>query len=67
MCIIMKPEIIEQRLKDIRNEIHSLDSLRDGNDDINIHIIEDEIELLQVEQCTLEYILDNHFDTLIGL
>ena len=67
MCIIMKPETIEQRLKDIRNEIHSLDSLRDGNDDINIHIIEDEIELLQVEQCTLEYILDNHFDTLIGL
>jgi hypothetical protein len=63
----MKTETIEQRLKDIRNEIHSLDSLRDGNDDINIHIIEDEIELLQVEQCTLEYILDNHFDTLIGL
>jgi len=67
MCIIMKPEIIEQRLKDIRNEIHSLDSLRDGNDDVNVHIIEDEIELLQVEQCTLEYILDNHFDNLIGL
>ena len=63
----MRTETIEQRLLDIRNEIHSLDSLRDGHDDINIHIIEEGIELLQVEQCTLEYILNNHFDKLIGL
>ena len=63
----MKPQVIEQKLHDIRNEIHSLDSLKDGYDDVNIHIIEDRIEELQREKFNLQQLLDSCFDQLIGL
>jgi len=42
----MRTEIIEQRLQDIRNEIYSLDSLKDAHDDVNIHVIEEQINSL---------------------
>jgi len=67
MRIIMRAEEIQQRLQDIRMEIHSLDSLRDGHDDTNIHIIEERINELQQEKYNLQDILDSCFDNLIGL
>ena len=59
--------MIEQRLQDIKNEIHSLDSLRDAHDDTNIHIIEERINELQQEKFNLQDILDSCFDQMIGL
>jgi len=63
----MRTEEIQQRLQDIRMEIHSLDSLRDGHDDTNIHIIEERINELQQEKYNLQDLLDSCFDNLIGL
>jgi hypothetical protein len=63
----MRPEVIEQRLLDIRNEIYSLDSLKEENDTVNIHIIEEQIESLTKERQTLTDLLENCFDDLIGL
>jgi len=63
----MKTEQIEQRLMDINNEIHSLDSLRDSNDDVNIHIIEEQIDSLLTERQKLTELLESCFDELIGL
>jgi hypothetical protein len=63
----MKTEQIEQRLMDIKNEIHSLDSLRDSNDDVNIHIIEEQIDSLLTEKQKLTDLLESCFDELIGL
>jgi archaellum component FlaC len=63
----MKTEQIEQRLMDINNEIHSLDSLRDGHDDVNIHIIEEQIDSLLTERQKLTELLESCFDDLIGL
>lgn len=48
-------------------EIRSLDSLRDGYDDVNIHVIEDRITELKQERNNLQDILDNCFDQIIGL
>jgi hypothetical protein len=63
----MRTEDIQQRLQDIRMEIHSLDSLRDGHDDTNIHIIEERINDLQQERYNLQDLLDSCFDNMIGL
>ena len=63
----MRAEEIQQRLQDIRMEIHSLDSLRDGHDDTNIHIIEERITELQQEKYNLQDLLDSCFDQMIGL
>ena len=63
----MRAEEIQQRLQDIRMEIHSLDSLRDGHDDTNIHIIEERITELQQEKYNLQDILESCFDQMIGL
>lgn len=63
----MIPEVIEQRLKDINNEIHSLDSLKDSYDDVNVHIVEDQINLLLTERQSLTELLENCFDNMIGL
>jgi hypothetical protein len=63
----MIPEVIEQRLKDINNEIHSLDSLKDSYDDVNVHIVEDQINLLLTEKQSLTELLENCFDNMIGL
>jgi hypothetical protein len=63
----MKPEQIEKRLQDIKNEIHSLDSLRDAYDDTNIHEIEEQVDILLMEKQHLSDLLDSCFDELIGL
>jgi hypothetical protein len=63
----MKTEQIEQRLMDIKNEIHSLDSLRDSNDDVNIHIVEEQIDSLLTERQKLTDLLESCFDEMIGL
>jgi hypothetical protein len=63
----MRTEEIQQRLQDIRMEIHSLDSLKEANDDVNIHIIEERINELQQEKYNLQDLLDSCFDNLIGL
>lgn len=63
----MTPEDLQQRIQDVNMEIRSLDSLRDGYDDVNIHVIEDRITELQQERNNLQDILDNCFDQIIGL
>ena len=63
----MKTEQIEQRLQDIKNEIHSLDSLRDAHDDTNIHEIEQQVDVLYHERQKLTNLLESCFDDLIGL
>jgi hypothetical protein len=63
----MRIEDIQYRLQDIRMEIHSLDSLREANDDVNIHTIEERINELQQEKYNLQDILDSCFDQIIGL
>jgi hypothetical protein len=63
----MRTEMIEQRLQTIKNEIHSLDSLRDAHDDTNIHIIEEQLDVLYHERQNLTFLLESCFDNLIGL
>jgi len=63
----LRTEEIQQRLQDVNMEIRSLDSLRDGYDDVNIHVIEDRITELKQERNNLQDILDNCFDQIIGL
>jgi hypothetical protein len=63
----MRTEIIEQRLQDIRNEIYSLDSLKEAHDDVNIHVVEEQINSLLTERQSLTDLLESCFDNLIGL
>lgn len=63
----MRTEQLEDRLMNIKNEIHSLDSLRDSHDDINIHIIEEQIDSLLTEKQRITDLLDSCFDDMIGL
>jgi len=63
----MRAEEIQQRLQDIRMELHSLDSLKESNDDVNIHIIEERITELQQEKYNLQDLLESCFDQMIGL
>lgn len=63
----MRVEDIQQRLQDVNMEVFSLDSLRDGYDDVNVHIIEDRITELQTEKFNLQQLLDSCFDQFIGL
>jgi hypothetical protein len=63
----MRVENIQQRLQDIHMEIHSLDSLKDGYDDVNVHIIEERITELEEEKINLKELLKNSFDEMIGL
>lgn len=63
----MRVEQMEQRLLDIKNEVYSLDSLRECNDDVNIHIIEDQIDSLLTEKQRITDLLESCFDNLIGL
>jgi|VirMetMinimDraft_7_1064189.scaffolds.fasta_scaffold02495_8 hypothetical protein len=58
---------IEQRLKDINNEISWLDFLKDAHDDTNIHEIEHQQEGLINERHNLTILLESCFDELIGL
>ena len=63
----MKIEQIEQRIQDLKNEIHSLDSLKDSYDDVNPHCIENQIDSLIQERNSLMQLLESSFDNLIGL
>ena len=63
----MRVEDIQQRLQDIHMEVHSLDSLKDTYDDVNVHVIEDRITELQTEKFNLQQLLDSCFDQFIGL
>lgn len=63
----MRVEQMEQRLQDINNEVYSLDSLRECNDDVNIHIIEEQIDSLLTERQLLTDLLESCFDQMIGL
>lgn len=61
----MTVEQIEERLKDVKNEIHYLDSLKETND--NIKNIDSVIDDLLVEKDKLIDLLESSFDNLIGL
>lgn len=63
----MKIEQIEQRIQDLKNEIQSLDSLKDSYDDVNTHSIEDQIDYLIKERNSLMQLLESSFDNMIGL
>ena len=63
----MRTHIIEERLQTIKNELHLLDSLRDAHDDTNIHIIEEQQDVLYNERQKLTDLLESCFDDLIGL
>jgi hypothetical protein len=49
----MNKQDIQQRLQDINLEINSLDDLRTGYDDVNIHTIEERITELKEEKINL--------------
>jgi hypothetical protein len=63
----MTKQDIQQRLQDINLEINSLDDLRAGYDDVNIHTIEERISELEEEKINLKELLKNSFDEMIGL
>jgi hypothetical protein len=63
----MKIEQIEQRIQDIKNEIQSLDGVRNNYDNVNIHVIEEQIDSLITERNSLMELLESSFDNLIGL
>lgn len=63
----MNIEQIEQRIQDIKNEIHSLDATKESYDDVNVHSIEDQIDSLLTERNSLMELLESSFDNLIGL
>jgi ferritin-like metal-binding protein YciE len=63
----MQTEIIEQRIQDIKNQIHSLDGLKESYDDVNVHSIEDQLDSLIKERNSLMELLESSFDNMIGL
>ena len=65
--MILRPESIEQRIRDIKNELHSLESLKEAHEDSDIHIITEQQDVLFNEQQKLTDLLDSYFDTIIGL
>jgi hypothetical protein len=63
----MRIEQIEQRIQDIRTEIYSLDGLKNNYDDVNVHVIEEQIDSLIQERNSLMELLEYSFDNMIGL
>jgi hypothetical protein len=63
----MKIEQIEQRIQAIRKELHSLDGMKESYDDVNVHVIEDQIDSLIQERNSLIELLESSFDNMIGL
>ena len=63
----MTTEQIEKRILDLKNEIHSLDNVKESYDDVNVHSIEDQIDSLIKERNSLMELLESSFDNLIGL
>jgi hypothetical protein len=65
--MILQPESIERRIRDIKNELHSLESLKSAHEDSDMHLITEQQEVLFNEQQKLTDLLDSYFDTIIGL
>lgn len=65
--MILRTESIEQRIRDIKNELHSLESLKEAHEDSDIHIITEQQDVLFNEQQKLTNLLDSYFDSIIGL
>ena len=65
--MILQPESIEKRIRDIKNELHSLESLKDAHEDSDMHLITEQQEVLFNEKQKLTDLLDSYFDTIIGL
>lgn len=63
----MRVDEIEARIQEIRNEINHLDYVKESNDDVNVHEIEQRIDSLITERNNLVDLLDRCFDDLIGL
>jgi hypothetical protein len=63
----MRIEQIEQRIQAIRTEIYSLDGLKNNYDDVNVHVIEEQIDSLITERNSLMELLEYSFDNMIGL
>lgn len=63
----MKIEQIKQRIQDIKNEIQSLDGVKNNYDNVNIHVIEEQIDSLIQERNSLMELLEYSFDNMIGL
>jgi hypothetical protein len=63
----MRIEQIEQRIQAIRTEIHSLNGMKESYDDVNVHVIEEQIDSLITERNSLMELLESSFDNLIGL
>jgi hypothetical protein len=63
----MMPETIEKRIRDIKNELHSLEFLKQAHEDSDMHLITEQQEVLFNEQKKLTDLLDSYFDTIIGL
>lgn len=63
----MRTEQIEQKIKDITNQIYVLDTVKEMYDDTNIHEIEHQQEELINERWTLTQLLESCFDEMIGL
>lgn len=65
--MILQPETIERRIRDIKNELHSLESLKIAHEDSDMHLITEKQEVLFNEKQKLTDLLDSYFDTIIGL
>lgn len=65
--MILQPETIERRIRDIKNELHSLESLKNAHEDSDMHLITEQQEVLFNEKQKLTDLLDSYFDTIIGL
>ena len=65
--MILQPETIERRIRDIKNELHSLESLKSAHEDSDMHLITEQQEVLFNEKQKLTDLLDSYFDTIIGL
>lgn len=63
----MEVEEIEERLRQINNELRSLDVATEESDDVNIHMIALEEYNLVTERNKLINLLDSFFDNMIGL
>lgn len=63
----MEVEEIEERLRQINNELRSLDVATEESDDVNIHMIALQEYNLLTERNKLINLLDSFFDNMIGL
>jgi copper chaperone CopZ len=63
----MEIETIEKRIKDIKNEIHSLDGFKESYEEVEVEVIEKQIDLLIKEKTFLNDLLESYFNEITGL